>query len=84
MDHLSGAEFEGIRACLPKFNPELQSICQFFLFCCYTGLRFRNAMNIGRSEIKELPPRESTSVCVERPKGRFFCQFYLRPRPFTT
>lgn len=50
---LSFKELEKIEAVNYDNNPAFARLKDFFLFCCYTGLRFSDAINLRRNQIIE-------------------------------
>lgn len=50
---LTENEIHVIAATLPNLSPELIKVGKMFLFCCYTGLRFGDAMNLKNCKILE-------------------------------
>lgn len=45
-DFLSSQDMQAIALALPNMPDELQPVAKVFLFCCYTGLRFSDAMQL--------------------------------------
>lgn len=52
-DFLTEYDLKKIEAIVPDLNADYAKIAKMFLFSCYTGLRFSDAMNLEKMEIKK-------------------------------
>jgi site-specific recombinase XerD len=50
-DFLTEMDLKKIEKVLPGLNKDLQPVAKMFVFCCYTGLRFGDAMNLKNCKV---------------------------------
>lgn len=77
-DWLEPYELERLEAYpIPEEKPHWAIIRDFYLFMCYTGLRFADAAAVSRKNIKKTPEGYELTTTAEKTKKRFTLELYL-------